>query len=131
MRDTRYEMRDKACVTDVPSRIPNPESRIGLLASRIPHPASRIGPRAALLAAVLACAGCGPQPYIMEGSYLTYDHPFTEAAAQAVRRNAEGLCRQRDAAAVETSRACSLTRCTTSYQCMSETDARRLAGEKK
>jgi hypothetical protein len=67
----------------------------------------------------------------MHGNYLTYEHPFSEAAAAAVRRNAEGTCRQRDQAAVETSRTCSLTRCTTNYQCMDETDARRLAGEKK
>ena len=86
---------------------------------------------AVVVAAALACAGCGPQPFIMEGRYLTYDHPFSEASAAAVRRNAEGLCRQRDQAAVESSRACSLTRCTTSYQCMDDADARRLAGEKK
>jgi hypothetical protein len=84
---------------------------------------------AAVLAAALA--GCGPQPYIMEGNYLTYDHPFSEAAAVAVRKSAEGICRQRDQVAFESSRACSLTRCTTSYQCMDAADARRLAGEKK
>ena len=85
------------------------------------------------LAAVLAAAlaGCGPQPYVAEGNYLTYDHPFSEAAAAAVRKSAEGICRQRDQTAVETSRACSLTQCTTNYQCMDDADARRLAGEKK
>jgi hypothetical protein len=67
----------------------------------------------------------------MEGNYLTYDHPFSEASAAAVRKNAEGICRQRDQTAFESSRACSLTQCTTSYQCMDEVDARRLAGEKK
>jgi hypothetical protein len=83
-----------------------------------------------LRVALVACAGCGPQPYVMEGNYLTYHHPFSEASAAAVRKNAEGTCRQRDQTAVETSRACSLTQCTTSYQCMDEVDARRLAGEK-
>jgi hypothetical protein len=83
------------------------------------------------LVTLLLVAGCGPQPYVAEGNYLTYDHPFTEAAAEGVRKNAEGNCRGRGATAVQTSRACSLTRCTTSYQCMSEADARRLAGEKK
>jgi hypothetical protein len=125
MRDTRYEMRDKACITDVPSRIPNPVSRIGLLASRIPVR------RAALLAVLLACAGCGIQPQILEGNYLTYDHAFTDAAAAEVRRNAEATCRQRDQVAAGTSRACSLTRCTTSYQCMSGEDAARQAGQTK
>jgi hypothetical protein len=89
------------------------------------------GRRAVLAAALLGCAGCGPTPWVAEGNYLTYDHPFSDASAAAVRKNAEGRCRQRDQAAVETSRACSLTQCTTSYQCMDEVDARRLAGEKK
>jgi hypothetical protein len=86
---------------------------------------------AAVAVAAAVLAGCGPQPYIMEGNYFTYDHPFSDASAAAVRKNAEGVCRQRNRAAVETSRACSLTRCTTSYQCLDEIDARRLGGEKK
>ena len=105
-----------------------------LLPSRLPGAVScaiRHGAAAVVVAAALACAGCGAQPSTTEGNYLTYDHPFSEAAAEAVRKNAEGICRQRDRTAVETSRACSLARCTTSYQCMDEVDARRLAGEKK
>jgi hypothetical protein len=90
----------------------------------------RHGTAAAVVAAAL-CGGCGPLPYIMEGNYLTYEHSFTDASLEAVRKSAERLCRQRDEAALETSRSCSLTRCTTSYQCMSDDDARRLAGEKK
>ena len=94
---------------------------------RLPTFDFRLG--AAVLAAALAA--CGPQPYVAEHNYLTYDHPFSEGSAAAVRKNAEGICRQRDQTAVETSRACSLTQCTTNYQCMDEVDARRLAGEKK
>jgi len=90
--------------------------------------AIRLG--AAVVAAAL-CAGCGPQPWVQEGNYLTYDHPFSEASAQAVRKNAEWTCGQRDLAAFESSRVCSLTQCTTSYQCMSDADAQRLIGEKK
>jgi hypothetical protein len=97
------------------------------------HPPSAIrhGAAAIAIAAALVCAGCGPQPVVQEGNYLTFDHPFSEAAVGAVRKNAEGICRQRDQVAFETSRACSLTRCTTSYQCMDEADAKRLDGEKK
>lgn len=87
--------------------------------------------RSSLVTLVLLLAGCGPQPFVQEGNYVTYDHPFTEASAQAVRKNAEGICRARDLAAFESSRACSLTQCTTSYQCMSDADAQRLIGEKK
>jgi len=84
-----------------------------------------------LVTLLLLVAGCGPRPFVMEGNYLTYDHPFSDASAAAVRKNAEGICRQRSQVAVETNRACSLTQCTTNYQCMDEEDARRLAGEKK
>jgi hypothetical protein len=107
--------------------------RHSILHARLPGAVScaiRHGAAAVVVAAAL-CAGCGPQPYVMEGNYLTYDHPFSETSAAAVRKNAEGTCRQRGQAAVETSRACSLTQCTTSYQCMDEVDAKRLAGEKK
>lgn len=82
------------------------------------------------LVTLLLIAGCGPQPYVQEGNYFTFDHPFSEAAAAAVRKNAERLCRQRDQVAFESSRACSLTQCTTSYQCMSAADAKLLNGEK-
>jgi hypothetical protein len=93
--------------------------------------AIRHGAAAVVVAAALTCAACGPQPFVAEGNYLTFDHPFSETSAAAVRKNAEGICRQRDQTAVETSRACSLTQCTTNYQCMDEVDAKRLAGEKK
>jgi hypothetical protein len=76
--------------------------------------------RVALLAALLACAACGPQPRIFEGDYLTYEHAFTDAAVAGVRKNAEATCRQRSQIAVSTSRACSLTQCTTSYQCVTD-----------
>lgn len=66
----------------------------------------------------LACAGCGIQPIISEGNYLTYDHPFTDAAAQAVLQNAGKTCADRKRDAVKTNSVCSLTQCTTHYQCV-------------
>ena len=80
--------------------------------------AIRHGAAAVVVAAALA--GCGPQPRIFEGNYLTYEHAFTDAADAAVRRNAEATCRQRSQIAVSASRACSLTQCTTSYQCVTD-----------
>lgn len=72
-------------------------------------------------ALALACAGCGgAYPVTMESNYLTYRHPFTDAAAAAVRRSAEELCGQRKQHAIRTSGACSLNECTTHYQCVSE-----------
>jgi hypothetical protein len=83
-----------------------------------------------LVTLLLIVAGCAQQPWVAEGNYLTYDHPFTEAAAESARQNALGRCRQRDEIAIQTSRVCSLTQCTTSYQCISADDARKI-GEKK
>ena len=87
------------------------------------RPSSILHSVAAVLVAA-ALAACGQQPWVVGENYMTYDHPFTEAAAESARKNAEGRCRQRGEVAVQTSRACSLTECTTSYQCMSEADAR-------
>ena len=70
-----------------------------------------------LVALLLALGGC-TEPDIMEGNYLSYDHPFNEAAAEKVRQNAEKLCAQRKQAAVKTRSVCSLTRCFTDYQCV-------------
>jgi hypothetical protein len=85
------------------------------------HPVSRSGRLAAAVAA-LACASCGIHPQVVEGNYLTYHHPFTDAAAAGARKSAERLCGERGQLAVQTSRACSLTECATSYQCTDGTD---------
>lgn len=81
---------------------------------------------------VLALAGCGtgalldglPPNYIAEDNYLTFEHAFTDATLEAVRRRAESHCANKRLAAVRTSGTCSLTRCTTHYQCMSPADAK-------
>jgi len=82
----------------------------------------------------LALAGCGVvgtvQPTINEGSYLTYDHAFTEAAAQAARTNAEKICAERRRVAVRTDTACSLKNCTTSYQCVDGFEREKLQQKK-
>ena len=80
----------------------------------IPHPLSLI-----TLVAALAVAGCGTaQPYVYEDNYLTYHHPFTEAAADTVRQNAEKTCAKRKQDAVKTRSVCSMKECATHYQCM-------------
>lgn len=75
----------------------------------------------ALLVLVLAAGGC-TEPAVMAGNYLTYDHPFNDAAAEKVRRSAEKICGQRKQAAVKTRSVCSLTRCFTDYQCVNPKD---------
>jgi hypothetical protein len=99
--------------------------------SRVASRESRVTrSRAVLLVALLACTGCGIQPQIFEGNYLTYEHAFTDAAVAEVGRNAEAMCRQRGRVAVPASRACSLTQCTTSYQCATD-EAIVLPAEKR
>ena len=81
--------------------------------------------RSLVVTALLACAGCGAPPLLVtqESNYLTYEHAFTEAAAADARKGAEGTCAQKKLIAVRTSGACTLTRCTTHFQCMNKADA--------
>lgn len=72
-----------------------------------------------LLATML---GCGAAPIIMEGNYLTYEHDFTDAAAQDVKKNAESLCRQRRQDALKVDSVCNLQKCFTHYQCVNPKD---------
>ena len=78
-----------------------------------------------LFALLLACAGCGIQPVVMHGNYLTYEHPFTDAGAESVRALAERECKWRKQVAVRTSSTCSLTQCTTNFQCMEPEEAKQ------
>lgn len=81
----------------------------------------RIG-RCWLAGLLVALAGCTVEPIVMAGNYLTYDHEFTEAAAENVRKNAEKLCGQRKQEAVKTRSVCNLNRCFTDYQCVNPKD---------
>ena len=49
---------------------------------------------------------------------MTYDIPFTDAAAQAAQQNAGKICAERNQKAIMTSNVCSLKQCFTSYQCV-------------
>jgi hypothetical protein len=83
-------------------------------------------PRAfCLFALLLACAGCANQLVVMEGNYLTLEHPFTDAGAESARAIAERECKPRQQVAVRTSGACSLTQCTTNFQCMAPAEAKQ------
>lgn len=70
-------------------------------------------------AVMLACAGCKTiEPITLEGNYLSYDIPFTDAAALAAQQNAEKICAERKQNAIMTSNPCTLTKCFTNYQCV-------------
>lgn len=87
------------------------------------------GVNALLLVAILTgCANLAvnSEIVVMEGNYITFRHPFTDDGATEVRRRAEQICVQRKQVAYKTDSVCSLTQCTTNYQCMSSADAAKL-----
>ena len=61
----------------------------------------------------------------MQGNYLTLEHPFTDAGAESARVLAERECKARNQVAVRTSDACSLSQCTTNFQCMEPAEAKQ------
>ena len=79
----------------------------------------------------MVCAGCSTQSWQtfygergrFETNYLTFEHSFTDAGAADARKRAQTQCAYRKQAAVRTSGTCSLTRCTTNFQCMDAADA--------
>jgi hypothetical protein len=70
-------------------------------------------------------AACAPRPQLIvdEGNYLTFEHPFTDAAAKSVLETAQRQCGHTRRVAVRISSTCSLKQCITHYQCMSRADA--------
>lgn len=71
-------------------------------------------------------AGCNGLQYAVyenDTNYLTFNHPFNDRALAEVQSGAEKLCRQRKQVAIKTTERCSLSKCTTNYQCMDEADA--------
>lgn len=96
--------------------------RMAILAAMNSRPALAITFVAALLLA--ACA----EKSLLVGyeeneNFLSFNHPFTDAAAADVRVRAERICGLRKQAVIQTSRACSLEQCTTNFQCIDAADA--------
>jgi hypothetical protein len=77
--------------------------------------------RPAVAITLLALSGCAST--VTETNYFTLEHAFTDAAAARALKDAERLCAQKRLVAVKTSGACSLTRCTSHYHCMSKDEA--------
>lgn len=74
---------------------------------------------------VLLLAGCADYQlvaYDYEENYLNFNHPFTDKAIAEVLARAETLCKQRKQVVIQTSKICSLTQCTTNYQCVDQSD---------
>lgn len=59
----------------------------------------------------------------LENNFVTFDHPNSEKAIAEVRAKAEKMCRQSKQVAIKTESVCSLTKCTTNYQCVKQADA--------
>ena len=74
---------------------------------------------------ILLLAGCADYQlvaYDTDENYLNFNHPFTDKAIAEVLARAEALCKQRKQVAIQTSKICSLTQCTTNYQCVDQSD---------
>lgn len=85
-----------------------------------------------LATSFLACAGCGmPRDYVnIEGGnpkYYSFQHAFTEAAANSTHARAEMYCARVKLVAVKTRSTCTMTECSTDYQCMNSEEAARVA----
>jgi hypothetical protein len=71
-------------------------------------------------------AGCADNQLIGYDSltnFLSFNHPFTDQATADVQARAEKLCAQRKQVALKTARTCSLTQCTSNFQCLDQADA--------
>lgn len=86
---------------------------------------SKLPRTSCLFALLLACAGCINPLVVKEGNYLTLQHPFTDAGAESARAFADRECKPRKQVAVRTGGACSLTLCTTNFQCMEPAEAKQ------
>lgn len=77
---------------------------------------------------ILLLAGCADYQLVSYDSgenYLNFNHPFTDKSIAEVLARAEALCKQRKQVAIQTSRICSLSQCTTNYQCVDQADVTR------
>ena len=63
------------------------------------------------------------QADLFRANYSTFDHAFTDAGLAEAHRQAQRQCSERKRVADKTSNACSLTLCTTSFQCMEPAEA--------
>lgn len=63
-------------------------------------------------------------PRFLDTNYLSFEHPFSDDGIAQTRARAERLCGQQKRLAVQSERACSLTQCTTHYQCVTAKDVK-------
>ena len=78
-----------------------------------------------ICAATSLLAGCMEYQIVFsdpEENYLSFNHPFTDKDIAAVEAKATQLCEQRKKAVIQTTRSCSLTKCTTNFQCVAQED---------
>ena len=63
-------------------------------------------------------------PRFLDTNFMSFEHPFSDEGNAAARARADRVCGQQKRLAVQTERACSMTRCTTHYQCVTPADAK-------
>ena len=78
----------------------------------------------------LLLAGCvdyqiidyGNNPASLTLNTISFNHPFTDKGFSEVGAEAKKRCALRDKLAIQTSKACTLSTCFTTYQCTDKTD---------
>ena len=60
--------------------------------------------------------------YNDDSNFLSFNHPFTDKAIAEVQAQAVKLCGERKQEAIQTTKSCSLSVCTTNFQCVKKAD---------
>ena len=74
-------------------------------------------PAVVLLVLTAGCASYEIIGYDAKTNFVTFNHPFTDSSFSEIQAKAESICKARGQAAIQTGKVCSLSKCTTTYQC--------------
>ena len=78
---------------------------------------------AGLLVLTAGGSGCAGNYRITSAeNFYTYEHPFTDATAEIVRKDADTSCSGRRMVAIQVSNVCDMTKCFTVYQCVGKAE---------
>lgn len=82
--------------------------------------------RLLLVVPLLLAASCAQRTLeLRQGDdFISFEHAFTDRGATEARQRAEAICAKKKQVALQTTRACSLDRCTTNYHCEDRSSAK-------
>ena len=76
------------------------------------------------LIALLACTACSLYPDVIQDNYMSYEYLVNQRSDEEIHASAESICKERNKLAVRTIYTCVLPRCSATYQCMTEAEAK-------